>query len=276
MAPVADLPRFTSVDLGFGVSAGFTSRFGGVSAGPFESLNLGLGVEDSRDAVIENRRRAAELIGAPVAFATQVHGTRVFRLADDDDADIFSKLAGGLPETIGVGDAIVTANPSVALGVLVADCVPVLLASRDPLAGPGAAEVAVAHAGRQGLASGVVAAIVAELSGAPDSDGRRCRREIVAAIGPAVCARCYEVPAAMRAEVAAVAPEAWAVSRSGTPSLDLPGAVAAQLAQLGVSVEYRSPFCTMEGRRFFSHRRATAQGLATGRQAGLIRLLTPM
>ncbi len=93
-----------------------------------------------------------------------------------------------------------------------------------------------------------------------------------AAVGPAVCGRCYEVPAAMREEVAAVVPETFATTDDGTPGLDLPAGVVAQLAARGVEATLLGR-CTFEDKELFSHRRASVTGVTTGRQAGVVALL---
>ena len=227
-----------------GTGVGFTSRRAGAGAstGPYASLNLGGAVGDDATAVTRNRALVAEAVGvAPdrLLFAEQVHGTDVV-VAD-------GPWAGAAPRA----DAVVTRTPGLALGVLVADCVPVVLS--DPAEGV----VGVAHAGRRGLAAGVVPAVLAALR---DLGARR----VEAHVGPSVCARCYEVPPAMRDEVAAVVPVSASVTRTGTASLDLAAGVAAQLVDGGATVEVH-PGCTAERDDLYSYRR---DGV-TGRFAGL-------
>lgn len=152
-------------------------------------------------------------------------------------------------------DGLVTATRGLALAVLTADCVPVLLA--DPVAGV----VAAAHAGRPGM----VAGIVPEAIDAMELLGAEAAR-IVARTGPAVCGRCYEVPEAMRAEVAAVEPAAYGETSWGTPAVDVVAGVHAQLERLGVHDRERSPVCTLESRDHFSYRRDRT----TGRLAGYV------
>ncbi|MCG2803166.1 MAG: polyphenol oxidase family protein, partial [Cellulomonas sp.] len=170
------------VDLGPGVLAGFTPRRGGVSRSPWHELNLALHVGDDPSHVMANRARLEEWVGAPVVFADQVHGTEVI-------------VVPGTPPpgttSVGTADALVTCSAEVALGVLVADCVPVLLADVD------AGVVAVARAGRAGLAAGVIAAALAAMS----ELGAR-RPHVRAVLGPCIAGRSYEVPATMRDEVA--------------------------------------------------------------------------
>ena len=146
----------------------------------------------------------------------------------------------------------------VALGVLVADCVPVLLAD------PSARVVAAVHAGRRGLLDGVVQAALAALV-ARGAEVSRVR----AAIGPAVAGSSYEVPAALRDELAAVVPETAATTDRGTPALNLPAGVEVLLRRAGVRHVSRSSRDTRVDGDLFSYRRAHA----TGRFAGVVRLV---
>ena len=220
----------------------FTDRLGGVSAPPYGELNLGGHVGDDPDAVATNRRLLAEAIGlspVDVSYMNQVHGANV-AIVDGDPAEVPAEA-----------DAMVTATPERALAVLVADCVPVVLADAE------AGVVGVAHAGRVGLVAGVVPAVVRAMR---DLGARK----LTARVGPAVCRLCYEVPAAMRADVSAVVPETWAISRTGAPSLDLPAGVTAQLRATGADVDDVG-ICTVEDELSYSYRR---DGV-TGRLAGL-------
>ncbi|MGW7379305.1 peptidoglycan editing factor PgeF [Streptomyces sp. NPDC054794] len=224
-----------------GAHFAFTDRWGGVSAVPYEELNLGGAVGDDPAAVRANREAAAGSLGIDpgrVVWMNQVHGADV-AVVDGPWGD------RPVPEV----DAIVTARPGLALAVLTADCVPVLLA--DPVAGVAAA----AHAGRPGLVAGVVPAAVRammELGAEPS--------RIVARTGPAVCGRCYEVPDVMRAEVAAVEPAAHSETSWGTPAVDVSAGVHAQLERLGVCDRVQSPVCTLESRDHFSYRRDRTTG----------------
>ncbi|WP_131738315.1 peptidoglycan editing factor PgeF [Actinomadura roseirufa] len=234
----------TSVALGGGVGAGFTARAGGVSAAPYDSLNLGGAVGDDPAAVTGNRRRAAAALGADpdrTVWMRQVHG-----------ADVAFVTA---PGTAGAVDALVTTVPGLVLAVLVADCAPVLLA--DPVAGV----VGAAHSGRPGTAAGVVPALVKRMC-ERGADPARMR----AAIGPAACGGCYEVPAAMRDDVAAAVPAAYATTSKGTPGLDIRAGIAAQLAADGVPDVRTDPRCTLETPDLFSYRRDGR----TGRFAGFV------
>ncbi|MFI5864411.1 peptidoglycan editing factor PgeF [Streptomyces sp. NPDC051546] len=231
-----------------GAHFAFTDRWGGVSAVPYEELNLGGAVGDDPAAVRANRAAAAKALGiAPdrVVWMNQVHGRDV-AVVDGP---------WGSEQEIPAVDAVVTARRGLALAVLTADCTPVLLA--DPVAGIAGA----AHAGRPGLVAGVVGAAV-EAMVALGADPAR----MVARTGPAVCGRCYEVPAEMREAVAEVVPAAYAETSWGTPAVDVVAGVHAQLAEAGVADLGRSSFCTLESRDHFSYRRDRM----TGRLAGYV------
>ncbi|MFE5888718.1 peptidoglycan editing factor PgeF [Streptomyces sp. NPDC056468] len=230
-----------------GAHFAFTDRWGGVSAAPYEELNLGGAVGDDTDAVLTNRDLAAKSLGLDpgrVVWMNQVHGTDV-AVADGPWRD------RPVPDV----DVVVTAQRGLALAVLTADCVPVLLA--DPVAGI----VAAAHAGRPGMIAGVVPAALRAMTDLGAESSR-----IVARTGPAVCGRCYEVPEAMRAEVAAREPTAHAETSWGTPAVDVAAGVHAQLARLGVRDREQSPVCTLESEDHFSYRRDRT----TGRLAGYV------
>lgn len=239
------------VDLGPGIRAFFTTRHGGWSQAPWESLNLGLGVGDDAVTVQANRSLVAEVAGGEVVFATQVHGS--------DVAEVGAAVAVTPPPEV---DALVTTAQGVPLGVYVADCVPLLLA--DPRAGV----VAVAHAGRPGVEQGVVEAALEAMLAA----GAR-RSDVRAVVGPAVCGACYEVPVDLQARVTARVPAARSQTSWGTPALDLPRAVAAQLEKAGVRRVEALHRCTRTDDAFFSHRRSSATGLPAGRFAGVVTLL---
>ena len=231
-----------------GARYAFTDRYGGASTAPYAELNLGDHVGDDPAAVDDNRRRlaaAVDLDPARLVLMRQVHGRAVAVVDGPQDP------ATPLPEA----DALVTTGRGLGLVVLVADCVPVLLAARRSDA------VAVAHAGRRGVEAGVVLATVAamqDLGARPD--------RIVAVVGPAVCGRCYEVPRELADQVTAVVPAAAATSATGTTALDLRAAVVAQLLAAGVETIEVDPWCTAESPDLFSHRR---DGV-TGRFAGVV------
>ncbi|MFE9361624.1 peptidoglycan editing factor PgeF [Streptomyces sp. NPDC006978] len=231
-----------------GAHFAFTDRWGGVSAVPYEELNLGGAVGDDPAAVGANRARAARALGldpALVVWMNQVHGREV------------AVVEGPWGDTrdIPAVDAVVTARRGLPLAVLTADCTPVLLA--DPAAGV----VAAAHAGRPGLVAGVVPAAVEAMIALGAEPPR-----ITAHTGPAVCGRCYEVPEQMRAEVAGVVPASWSQTSWGTPAVDVTAGVHAQLAEFGVTDRHSSPFCTLESGDHFSYRRDRT----TGRLAGYV------
>jgi polyphenol oxidase len=219
----------------------FTDRLGGVSAAPYDSLNLGDHVDDHPQSVVRNRALiASEISTNALVFMSQVHGTHVERI----DA------LGHLPNE--ACDAMVT-DTLAALAVLVADCVPVLLA--DDVAGV----VGVAHVGRRGLRDGVLAATFREMHAAGATD-------IAARVGPCICAGCYEVGSAVRDEVSAAVPRAAATTRAGTPAIDLRAGVASVLAAWEVDDVEHVEACTAEDPRLYSYRR---DGV-TGRLAGAV------
>jgi YfiH family protein len=229
----------------------FTNRRGGVSESPYAELNLGTHVGDDPQAVAENRRRLEEVIGGrPIVWMDQVHGRTV------------TVVEGPSEDAVAETDALVTTARDLVLAVLVADCVPVMFSGPvSEGAAAGSLVVAAAHAGRRGLQLGVVEAVVSRMS----SMGVQ-PKAVAAQLGPAVCGKCYEVPASMRDEVAAVAPAARTTARSGRPALDLRAGLVQQLHALGVGNVSVDPTCTMESPEHFSHRRDQR----TGRCAGLI------
>jgi YfiH family protein len=247
-----DLPgaHLQEVDLGRGIRAAFTERSGGVSVGPWAGLDLGLHVGDDPGDVERNRRLLLGWTGAPVQFPRQVHGADVL-VVDASARDLMTGAGPGEPAR----DAIVTVAVGVPIGVLVADCVPVLLA--DPVAGV----IGAAHAGRKGLLKGVVENAVAVMcahGAAPD--------RILAAIGPSAGPCCYEVPEQLRTESARRLPQTWATTRWGTPSLDLPGGCRAALERVGVTRVTTVGRCTIDDHDFYSYRREPV----TGRFAGVV------
>lgn len=231
-----------------GVDAAVTTRAGGVSEGPYRSLNLGLHVGDDPTSVVENRRRAAAVLHATLGdlvFAVQVHGARAAVVGACDRG----RGAGGPGSAIAGADALVTTEPGVVLVTLVADCAPILIA--DPDAGV----LATVHAGWRGTAAGVVASA---LSRAADLGADPSR--MTAWIGPTVAAPDYEVGAEVAAAVRdRLGDRADAVLDEGRPGhwlLDVPAANRLQLLDAGVpaSSVRTSPWTTAEG-RFFSDRR---------------------
>lgn len=223
-----------------------TTREGGVSKPPYDSFNLGDHVGDDPAAVAANRKRLAEGIGLEperLVWMEQVHGRTV--------AVVDGPVDGPLEAT----DAVVTAQERLALVVLTADCVPVLLG--DPESGV----IGAVHAGRVGARVGVVPATLDRMV---ELGARKDRIEVL--LGPSVCGQCYEVPAAMRADVEKHLPGSASKTRSGKPALDLRAGLWQQLADAGVGRLGLDPRCTFEEKSLFSHRRTPG----TGRLAGVI------
>lgn len=233
-------------------SAGLHVAFTGVQAG-----NLAFHVADGGAAspsVAAARTRLEQAMGVPAGrteYLTQVHSARVVPATG-------SGWAGdAAPEE---ADARVSASGRDPLAIMVADCLPVVFASRPAggaeLTGP----TAVAHAGRRGLLEGVLESTVQRLR---EAGAGRAPGEIEAWVGPGICGRCYEVPERMRREGAARIPATGAMTSWGTPALDLPAGAASVLECLGVTA-HRDERCTAEDERLFSHRRAPGQGRFVG------------
>lgn len=236
-------------DLADGVRAGVTDRLGGFSAPPYDALNLGGRIGDDETAVARNREWVADRLGIEarrVVWMHQVHG--------NDVAYVAGAPSTGAPAV----DAVVTDVPGVALTVLAADCTPVLLA--DPVA----RVVGAAHAGRPGVAAGVVPALLNSMI----ERGARADR-MAAVVGPAVCGSCYEVPVDMQRAVASAVPQTWCMTRQGTSGLDIRAGVLAQLRAAGVIEITRDLRCTVESPELYSYRRDGR----TGRFGGYVWLL---
>ncbi len=215
----------------------------GASAGPYAGRNLARHVGDEAAAVEANRADVATALGLPadaVVYMNQTHSTTIRRAIPDDPAYPLD------------ADALVTTEPGLALAVLVADCVPVLLV--DPAAGVAAA----VHAGRAGFIGGIVPATLTAMADLGATAP-------VATVGPSICGRCYEVPAALRDAAVAVSPASAAVSWTGTPAIDVAAGVVEQLRTEGVPVTW-VPGCTREHADLFSYRRETP----TGRFGGFV------
>jgi YfiH family protein len=236
-------------DPALAVPHGFFTRKGGVSTGPYASLNCSLSGADDRAAVLENRARVARALGAAPAKLVglhQVHGTAVATVTE-------AWAPGEGPQA----DAMVTAVPGVALGVVTADCGPVLFADAE------AGIVGAAHAGWRGAVAGILEATVAAMVALGAEPAR-----IVAIIGPCIRQESYEVAADMRnAVLARDAADArfFAPGRPGRPTdrwmFDLAGYCATRLGTAGVSTVSITPGDTAaEPERFFSHRRRTLSG----------------
>lgn len=222
-----------------------TTRHGGASAAPYDSLNLGLRSGDDPAAVRANRRRLSAVAGCSPLFLRQLHGITVVEV---DRVD-------GEPEA----DAAVARTPRRAAAVLVADCLPVLLADRDGTV------VGAAHAGWRGLAAGVVEATVAGMRVAPD--------RLVAWLGPAIGPGAFEVGEDVRAAFCAADAGASACFAPGQPGkwfADLYALARQRLAAVGVQEVCGGGACTVAERdRFFSYRRDRV----TGRMAALVWLV---
>jgi YfiH family protein len=216
----------------------FTNRHGGFSHGDYSSWNLASHVGDDPTDVERNREKLQERVGE-FAIMSQVHGDSVF-------------IVDQVPVQAPVADALISANPEIALVVMVADCIPLLLRSENL--------VAAVHVGRAGLMNSIALKTVAMMTtlGA---------KQIMGTIGPAICGNCYEVPQELQDEVIAIHPLARSKTRTGTPALDLPKALIAALAEVDVPVGI-SAGCTLEDENYFSYRR----NQITGRQAGVIKL----
>ena len=239
------------------VAHGFFTRRGGVSTGPYAALNCSLSGQDAPEAVAENRARAARALGAaPDALVglTQVHGIAVARVET--------------PWPAGAGpaaDAMVTDRPGVALGIITADCAPVLLA--DPSAGV----IGAAHAGWRGAAAGVIEATVAAMEALGAARGR-----IAGAVGPCIGQASYEVGEDLRAAVLAAGADGARFlapgRREGRWQFDLSGYCAARLAAAGIGlIDVVAADTAADEARFFSHRRRTlAGGGPIGHQISII------
>lgn len=212
----------------------FTDRRKGSSLGAYESLNLGFHVGDDSAAVTSNRALLGE-----VQFMNQVHGNKVV---------VIDQVLVADPTC----DALVTTNKDISLAVMVADCIPLLLVSKIA--------VAAVHVGRAGLMNQVALKAIQSMKSLGAT-------EIHAILGPSICGSCYEVPLEMQQEVIAIHPQALSTTNIGTPALDLPAGLIAELIVEGVSYE-ASMICTMEDPLYFSHRRDNP----TGRFAGIVKL----
>jgi YfiH family protein len=242
--PFCTVSRQLAIEL-TGARVMFTTRRGGVSVGPYASLNLGLMTDDEPTAVTHNRRTLQEQTGLPVGFVRQVHGVELLVTTSAEALRRRSAGPGELPEA----DGQVTTDPGCALAVLTADCLPVAVA------GQGA--VAMLHAGWRGLAGGILERGVQQLR-ALGVNG-----PLTAAIGPGAGPCCYEVGP----EVHAAFGDEPAQVHRGT-HLDLPAIAGESLRRSGVTEVYDIGLCTMcsDPGLFFSHRRDHG---VTGRQAGV-------
>ncbi|QCY10451.1 peptidoglycan editing factor PgeF [Pseudomonas sp. MPC6] len=224
-----------------GVKACVTTRAGGVSLAPFDSLNLGDHVDDSPEAVAENRRRLTARFSIQPAWLQQVHGIAV---------------AHADPGLVATADASWTATPGIACTAMTADCLPVLFCDRA------GTRVAAAHAGWRGLAAGVLEATLDSLAVPP--------AEVLAWLGPAIGSQAFEVGPEVRETFVRQLPEAAEAfvpsANAGKFMADIYQLARLRLAARGVTAVYGGGFCTVTDPRFFSYRRAPR----TGRFASLI------
>lgn len=224
----------------------FTTRAGGASSSPYDSFNLGAHVGDDPSSVAANRERLARVLGlAPEQFVwmEQLHTNTV------------TVVDGPQSEPVEATDAVVTREVGLALTVLVADCVPVLLA--DHAAGV----IAAVHAGRLGARNAIVKKTVETMVSLGATPGN-----IQALLGPAAAGASYEVPAEMAADVEKHLPGSRTRTAKGTCGLDLRAGLVRQLMSLGVTAIDADPRDTVTDTDFFSYRREGT----TGRQAGVI------
>jgi len=232
-----------------GIRHGFFTRMGGVSTGLYESLNGGLGSNDNQGLVLENRRLIGRHLGGNDKFGGgvvtlyQEHGTTAYEVSSPPSLD-------GLPRA----DAVISKTPGLVIGVLTADCAPVLLADGE------AGVVAAAHAGWRGAIDGIVDSAIREM----ERLGAR-RERISAAVGPCIGQAAYEVGPEFEATFLSRDPANSAFFRrnpeSARPHFDLPGFVVSRLAKAGVSNVEDLALCTCENESlFFSYRRKTHRG----------------
>jgi len=223
------------------VRACVTTREGGVSEAPFDSLNLGDHVDDRPEAVAENRRRLTEHFSIQPAWLQQVHGIAVVH------AD---------PGIVATADASWTATPAIACAAMTADCLPALFCDRA------GTRVAAAHAGWRGLAAGVLEATLDSLDVPAD--------EVLVWLGPAIGPKAFEVGPEVREVFINQLPEAAEAfvpsNNAGKFMADIYLLARLRLAERGVTAVYGGGFCTVTDPRFFSYRRASR----TGRFASLV------
>jgi polyphenol oxidase len=235
---------------------GFLGRVGGVSTGIYAGLNVGLGSNDERDAVVENRRRAVDAVMPGAALA------RVYQIHSPDVVNVTTASEEEPPK----GDAMVTDRPGILLGIVTADCVPVLFTDSQ------AGVIGAAHAGWKGAIGGVTdnTILAMEALGAD-------RSRIACAIGPCIAQKSYEVDEGFFrrfAEADAANERFFADGKPGHYQFDIEGYVAARLAAAGIGkVECLGEDTYSQQERFFSYRRSCHLGEpGYGRQISLIGL----
>ena len=215
----------------------FTDRTGGLSTGAFISRNVATHVGDDPAIVLSNRAELENLLGLPLQFMEQVHGSVVASIG----AEIIAEP---------IADALVTESAGIGLAVMVADCIPLLLASSQT--------VAAVHVGRKGLMNGVALEAIQEMRSRGASD-------ITAVVGPSICGQCYEVFQDIYDDVTRSFPLAASKTLEGGLALNLSRALIDQLQHLGVKVIDEGR-CTVEDKNLYSYRR---DGV-TGRQVGVV------
>jgi polyphenol oxidase len=219
------------------VNYSFTDRTGGLSTGAFLSRNLATHVGDDQATVFSNRAELETLLGLPIQFMNQVHGNVVASVGEEIIAEP-------------TADALITQSVGIGLAVMVADCIPLLLASSET--------VAAVHVGRKGLMNEVALEAIHEMRARDTS-------EIRAVVGPSICGRCYEVSQDIYDDVSKNFPLAASKTQDGGFSLDLSRALIDQLQTIGVTVIDEGR-CTVEESNLYSYRR---DGV-TGRQVGVV------
>ena len=215
----------------------FTNRTGGLSTGAFHSLSLALHVDDDPSAVNQNRKILEEELAMPVAYMNQVHGNLVVEV---QARQVLTPTA----------DALITRQKGLALAVMVADCIPLLMANSSA--------VAAVHVGRRGLINGVARQALQHLRAIDSSP-------VTAVVGPSICGSCYEVSEDVYREVVDLYPVAASATVHSTFALDLSQALIEELRGDLVSVIDESR-CTVEDLDLYSYRRYGV----TGRQVGVI------
>jgi YfiH family protein len=237
-----------------GVPHGFMTRKGGRSTGPIAGLNCGYGSGEDHALVVANRALAAEAVlpGAVTVAVHQVHSALCVTVDDPWDDDHRP-----------TADALVTRRPGTLLGILTADCAPVLLADVD------AGVIGAAHAGWRGAHGGVIEATVAAMEGLGAA-----RARIAAAVGPAIAGRSYEVTEDFRAQFGPENERFFAPGRPGHLQFGLEDYVASRLELAGVgTIEKLGLDTYSDEQRFYSYRRATHRAEPNyGRQFSLIGL----
>ena len=215
----------------------FTDRTGGLSTGAFLSRNLATHVGDDHAVVLANRARLESDLALPIQYMDQVHGKAVATI----ERQIISPP---------IADALLTQSAGIGLAVMVADCIPLLLASTET--------VAAVHVGRKGLMNKVALEAIQEMRSHGASD-------MTAVVGPSICGRCYEVSQDVYDDVVKSFPLAASKTRQGRFALDLSRALIDQLQNFGIEIIDEGR-CTVEDKNLYSYRR---DGV-TGRQLGVV------